>query len=296
METLTTTQIDRLRNLVRRSPVFSGMRVVLHDDHVEVLEPEELELSFAPVFDAVEGAPMSEWADLVDDRLERMLKAVTGGSPELDGPTGELLDRIYARVRPIEGSPVEWWNYAPEIAPGLLLVLALDHPDHIAILNDEQVRRHDFDRLAQAGMRNLCGQLPDRYATSGEVHLFQGNDYVASTVLVMPYVVEAVTGVPDCPYGTLVAMPNHGTMLFHVLHDATAARTAMREIAEVAAEEYDASQQSGPAPVSRQVYWWSPEAGYLAPVAYLADESTGVIGDNLVTDFSPEFLDMLDAL
>ncbi|MBN6042108.1 hypothetical protein [Amycolatopsis sp. 195334CR] len=296
MDNLTTTQIDRLHNLIRRSPVFSGMRVALHHDHVEVLEPEQLELSFAPVFDAVEGAPMSEWADLVDDRLERMIKAVTGGSPELDGPTEDLLGRIYARVRPIEGSPVEWWKYAPEIAPGLLLVLALDHPDRIAILNDEQIARHDFDRLAQAGMENLCGQLPDRYATSGEVHLFQGNDYVASTVLVMPYVVEAVTGSPDCPFGTLVAMPNHGTMLFHVLHEANAARAAMREIAEVAAEEYEASQRSGPAPVSRQVYWWSPEAGYLVPVAHLADGGTGVIGDDLVTDFSPEFLDLLDSL
>ena len=98
MGNLTPTQYDRLHNLIRRSPVFSGMRVVVHDDRVEVLEPEELELGFGPVYNAVEGAPMSEWAELVDDCLERMIKAVTSDSSELDGPTDELLNRIYARV------------------------------------------------------------------------------------------------------------------------------------------------------------------------------------------------------
>jgi len=293
---LTPTQYDRLHNLIRRSPVFSGMRVVVHDDRVEVLEPEELELGFGPVYNAVEGAPMSEWAELVDDCLERMIKAVTSDSSELDGPTDELLNRIYARVRPIDGSPVGWWNYAREIAPGLLLVLALDYPDHIAILNDDQVRRHDFDRLAEAGLDNLCGRLPERFASFEGVHLLRGNDYVASTVLVMPWVVEVVTGAPECPYGTLVAMPNHGTLVFHVLHDAVAAGAAMREIAEVAAEYYEESAVSGPAQVSRHVYWWRPEAGYLEPVAYHAAEGAGVIGDNLVTDYSPEFADLLDTL
>ena len=91
-------------------------------------------------------------------------------------------------------------------------------------------------------------------------------------------------------------MPNHGTLVFHVLHDAQAARTAMREIAEIAAGEYDESAQSGPDQVSRYVYWWDPEAGYLEPVAYHAGEGTGVIGDNLVTNFSREFEDLLESL
>ncbi|AXB42302.1 hypothetical protein [Amycolatopsis albispora] len=296
MENLTTAQYDRLRNLIRRSPVFSGRRVVVHDDHVEILEPEELVLAFGPVFDAVDGAPMSDWADLVDERLERMIQALVAGSPELDGPTEHLLDRIYARVRPIEGSPVEWWTYAREIAPGLLVVLALDHPDRIAILNDDQVRRHDFDRLVEAGMENLCHQLPEEYATFEGVYVLRGNDYVASTVLVMPWVIEAVTGAAEFPYGALVAMPNHGTLIFHVLRDAAAARGAMREIAEIAAEYYEESAMSGPDQVSRQVYWWEPGAGYLEPVAHHAVNGTGVIGDNLVTGFSREFADLLDAL
>jgi hypothetical protein len=45
---LTTAQHDRPRNLVRRSPVFVGMRVSVHEDRVEVHEPGD------PVFGLAE--------------------------------------------------------------------------------------------------------------------------------------------------------------------------------------------------------------------------------------------------
>lgn len=174
MRNLTTSEHERLRNLVRRSPVFIGMRIVVHSDHVEVTEPEELEFGLGPVADAVAGAPAARWPGLVDECLERILGTLAGGSPELDGPTDEVLDRVLARLRPAEGSPVEWWNYADEVAPGLLIVLAMDHPDYVAILSDVQVARHGRDRLLEAGFANLTAQLPDSYATADGVYLLQG--------------------------------------------------------------------------------------------------------------------------
>jgi hypothetical protein len=42
VDNLTTAQHDRLRNLVRRSPVFIGVRVSVHEDRVEVHEPAVL--------------------------------------------------------------------------------------------------------------------------------------------------------------------------------------------------------------------------------------------------------------
>jgi len=288
---LTTSQYERVRNLVRRSPAFIGMRVVVRDDEVEVVEPEELVLGLGPVVEAVAGAPPDEWPTLVDECLERVLRAITGGSPELNGPTEQVLDRIYARLRPIDGSPTDWWSYAREVAPGLLMVLAMDHPDHIAILNNEQVSRHGFDRLMAAGLDNLCGQLPEKYATDDQVFILSGEDYVASTVLVIEWVVAAVTGDPDVPHGVLVAMPDHTTLIFHVLRDGAGARYAVGEIARLAAEQHDDARQ----PLSRNVHWWRPGSGYLDPIAHAADD-TSVIGADLVTQYPPEFADLLTEL
>lgn len=289
MYNLTTSQGERLRNLVRRSPAFIGMRVVVHEDQVEVVSPEELVLGLGPVVDAVAGAPADQWPDLVDECLGRILGALTGGSPDLDGPTEHFLDRVYVRLRPVEGSPVGWWNYAREVAPGLLVVLALDHPDHIAILNDDQVQRHGLDRLFDAGMDNLCGQLPEQYATRDGVYILSGEDYVGSTVLVMPWVVEAVTGAPDFPDGVLVAMPDHGTLIFHVLRDGAGARYALGEIARLAASHYEEASS----PLSPNVHWWRPGSGYLEPVAHLAGDENGVIGEDLVVNYPAGFAELL---
>jgi hypothetical protein len=277
MRKLTGDEYDRVRNLVRRSPVFIGMRIVVRDDNVEVLEPDDLVFGLGPVVEAVHGTPPDQWPDVVDECLRRILTALTDGSPELDGPAEHFLDRVFARLRPADGSPTEWWNYATEVAPGLLVVLALDHPDHVAILNDAQVRKHGVDRLFEAGLGNLCHQLPDTYAVNENVYLLTGEDYVASTVLVMPWVVEAVTGSPGYPNGVLVAVPDHKTLVFSVVDDGPGARFAMAEIARVAAERYESDTN----PISRFVYWLAPDAGYLQPVAHHAGDD-GVIGADLV--------------
>jgi len=286
---LTTNQYERLRNLVRRSPVFIGMRVVVDDDRVAA---GDLEFTLHPVLEAVADAPADQWPSLVDDCLHRIRDALTGGSPELDGPTEQLLDRVYAKLRPVDGSPTQWWTYAREVAPDLLLVLALDHPDRISILNDDQVRRHGFDRLLEAGLNNLCGQLPNRYAEHAGVLVIEGAEYVASTVLVLPWVIEAVTGDPDFPHGVLVAMPNDNVLVFHVLRDGAGAGYALGEIARVAA----AYHADSPRPLSPQVYWWAAGSTVLEPVAHHVGEASGVIGQDVVTHYSTDFATMLDDL
>lgn len=290
MRNLTTDEHERLRNLVRRSPAFIGMRVVVGEDQVEIVEPEELVFGLGPVADAVAGAPADRWPDLVDERLARIVAALTSGAPALDGPTEQVLDRVHARLRPVDGSPVDWWRYASEFAPGLLVVLALDHPDHVSILNDEQVRRHGVDQLFDAGLNNLATRLPDGYATADGVYILTGGDFVASTVLIMPYVLDAVTGTTDSPHGVLVAVPDHRTLVFHVLRDGTSARHALAEIARLAAEYHADS----PNPLSPHVYWFAAGANFLQPVAHHAGD--GVLGQDPVTHYPPEFADLLDEL
>jgi hypothetical protein len=273
MYNLTTAQHDRLRNLVRRSPVFIGMRVSVHEDRVEVHEPDDLVFGLAPVEDAVAGTPMDQWAGLVDDCLRRILDALTGGTPDLPD---EFLDRVYAKLRPADPNLTDGWTYAREVAPGLLIMLAIDFPDRIAILNDEQVRQHGYERLFDAGLRNLCGRLPDECATHEGVFVIAGSEYTASTVLVLPWVVQAVTGDTDLPHGVLVAAPGDEILVFHVLRDGAGARYALDEMARVATEYYAGS----PRPLSPEVYWWADGAAVLETVTPRTDDA--VIGHDFL--------------
>jgi hypothetical protein len=288
---LTTNEHERVRNLVRRSPVFIGKRVVVHDDRVQI-EPDELDFGLAMVFEAVTGAPADQWPDLVDESLEKMFNVLTGRQPELDGPTDALLDRIYTKLRPYEAEARKWWPYAREVAPDLLMVIALDYPEHIAILNGDRVRQHGFERLFEAGMNNLYGQLPNECATHAGIFIVEGAEYTASTVLMLPWVIEVVTGDPDVSHGILVAVPNDNVLIFHAVKDGAGARYAMGEIARIAAEFYEDS----PRPLSRNVYWCSPDDVYLEPVAHYVGAESGIIGQDLSTHYSAGYAQALDQL
>lgn len=286
MHLLTATQQDRLRQLARRSPAFIGMRVVVHDNHVEVTHPESLVLGFESISATLAGAPAGQWPELVDEHFRRIIALGTGDRSDVEGPTESVLPhtRLYLTTSTSEAAEVA--SYGVELAPGLLQVLAFDRPDTIVIMTDEDVRRHGFDRLYDAGAQNLAGELPDRFLEAGNgVYYLRGSDYVSALLLVIPWVIETVTGVADAPYGALVAIPARDQLLFHVLRDenAAGALAALEEIGQLAAECYENSSHQ----LSSLVYWWRPmPVGALEPVGY----HNGV---GVVTDYSEDFEDVL---
>ncbi|WP_158853342.1 hypothetical protein [Saccharothrix deserti] len=285
MHLLTTAQQDRLRHLARRSPAFIGMRVVVHDDHVEVTHPESLVLGFESLSAALAGAPAGQWPDLVDEHFRRIIALGTADRSDVEGPTEAVLQRTYLHLATSDSEASEVASYADEITPGLLRVLAFDRPDSIVIMTDEDVRRHGFDRLYDAGLENLAGELPDRYLEADGIYYLRGSDYVGSLVLVIPWVIEAVTGVADAPHGALVAMPARDQLIFHVIRDRDTAGVlaALDEVGRLAAECYANSAYQ----LSSLVYWWRP-----MPVGGL--ETVGHHnGAGVVTYYSDDFEDVL---
>lgn len=285
MHLLTTAQQDRLRHLARRSPAFTGMRVVVHDDHVEVTDPEPLELGFESLSAALADAPAGQWPDLVDEHFRRAIALATGDTSDLEGPTEVVLQRTYVRLATSDSGVSEVASYADEIAPGLLRVLAFDRPDAIVIMKDEDVRRHGFDRLYDTGLENLSRELPEKYLEADGVYHLQGSDYVGSLVLLVPWVIEVVTGVADTPHGALVAMPARDQFIFHVIRDRDTAGVlaALDEVGRLAADCYANSAHQ----LSSLVYWWRP-----MPVGGL--EAVGHHdGIGVVTDYSDDFEDVL---
>lgn len=123
-------------------------------------------------------------------------------------------------------------------------------------MRDEDVQRHGFDQLFEAGVENLARELPDQYFESDGVYYLHGSDYVGSLVLIVSWVIEAVTGVADAPHGALVAMPARDQFLFHVIRDRDTAGVlaALDEIGRLTAECYANSAHQ----LSSRVYWWRP--------------------------------------
>ncbi|HEX2132901.1 MAG TPA: hypothetical protein VHH15_15235 [Actinophytocola sp.] len=265
MHQLTTPQRERLHRLVRRSPVFIGMRVEFHDDRVEVIHPEPVTLGFESLSALVAGTPADQWPDVVDGYLERGYVLATSEPPELDGPTEAVLERTYLRLMSTEYDEVTFPSYAEELVPGLARVFAFDLPDAILTMDDDRVHRHGFERLFDAGAENLCRELPDRYAENDGVVVLQGSDYVGSLVLVLPWVVEALTGDTALPHGALVAMPARDTLALHIVRDRAQVLRALEEMAALAAEWYAASTHG----LSPRVYWCRTEpVGRIETIAH----------------------------
>jgi hypothetical protein len=288
---LTPDEHDRLRNLVRRSPAFIGMRIKLHDDWVEVVEPHGLEISFRPLVERVADVPPESWPDVLDEYLKGVVQSLIHGEPALNGPTDELLGRIFPRVKLADQASLGL-SYPREIGPELRVLFGFDQPDQIAILTDDHVARHGFHRLYDAAIDNLYGQLPSGHFVHDDVYIIEGSDYVGSLVLVLPWVAEVITGTPDDPYGVLVAMPNHNRLIFHVLRDRAGARYALGEIAKLAADSY----ANDTVPLSPFVYWFRPDRGPLELVAEHAGDANGVIGEDLHLYRSDDFTAVLDEL
>jgi len=280
---LTTPQRERLRRLVRRSPAFIGKRVEVHDDRVEVVHPEPVTLGFDSLSALVADTPPDRWPDMVDGYLERIIALSTTEPAALDGPTEAVLEHTYLRLMSTDYDDVEFPSYAAEIVPGLLQLFAFDLPDAILTMNDDRVRQHGYDRLFDAGVDNLCRQMPDQYAEHDGVIVLQGSDYVGSLALVMPWVVEALTGDSALPNGALVAMPARDSMILHIPRDRAQVLRALEEMARIAAEMFAGSSH----PLSARVYWCrTAPVGQFEAVAH--HDAQGV-----VTYYPDDFANML---
>jgi hypothetical protein len=261
------------------------MRIVVHDDHVEVTHPESLVLGFEALSATLAGAPAGQWPELVDEHFRRIIALGTADRSDVEGPTEAVLQRTYLYLIPSDSEAAEAASYAGEITPGVLQVFAFDRSDSVVIMTDEDVRRHGYDALYDAGGMNMARQLPDRYFETDGVYYLRGSDFVASLVLVMPWVVETLTGVADTPHGALVAMPARDQLIFHVIRDRDTAGVlaALDEVGRLAAECYANSAYQ----ISSRVYWWRP-----TPVGAL--ETVGHHnGVGVVTYYSESFEDVL---
>ncbi len=249
---LTFPQAERLRSLTadhfltRRGirPLVEG-DAVLWDGHRNPL----LNLAHQ-----CRAAAEEHWPQLVAQHFIRLESASQGGES-----APELLERTFLRLVPddaFQGETANGFRYARPVAEGLLLVLALDTPTSVRILDDRDVARAGEEQLWAAARENLLREPVEHVAVKGpEGALLQSvhgeSHFVAGKVLVLPELARATTGreLPDA--GALVALPRRNLLAFHPITDGTVV-DAVNDLASYAMGAY----QDGPGGLSPRLYWW----------------------------------------
>lgn len=246
MRNLTMSQLQRLRGLIRKTPALSGVEYALRPHHVEVTAPRQLALPLETLARQLAPEPVERWPAIVDEYFRRAVAAMLDPEPA-DGPLA--IDRLLPRIWPAD-DPVARNSYARPLAPGLVEVLALDHPDHISVLSDTFVNEHGLGLLRGAATRNLLARRQKVEAYRHEdTWIVSGDDHTAAGLLILPRFITAVLGERDLSGGVVVAVPTQSTVVFHVPGDPEVAVKHVKHFAKLLHDDIHH-------PISPEAFWW----------------------------------------
>lgn len=196
------------------------------------------------------------------------MKFLRSRTDHSDASAQDPLRNVYLRLVAEESIPREargQFRYLHPLATDLLAGVALDTPDNVRVLDDEDVARVPWDTLAAAARANLLRE-PVNYDTvdlpGGAVLHILGHPesvFAASKVLVFEEAVRAAGGpaIPD--EGVLLVVPNRHNLVFHPLADPHVAE-AVNALAQFGQGAYE----DGPGSISPRVFWW--RAGTLTSI------------------------------
>lgn len=203
--------------------------------------------------------PRPTWIELVAGHVAGLLASH-------DLPEAESLDdvrsQVFPRLRRADDIPT-LPGYAPTVLPGVVALVAIDYPDHVAeLLNDEKVDElGGWPALLAVGLANLL-VLPalehqviqaDPERDDAAVHVLTGDDFfVPSRLLVLDEVLAGL-GLGAAPHGVLVVVPNRHLMALHVL-SGVGVVAAMQLLTRIGAGECDTQ----PGALSPHVYFRAP--------------------------------------
>ncbi|MEV1022637.1 immunity 49 family protein [Streptomyces sp. NPDC050264] len=264
---LTAARADRLRGLVAdRLHACTGARPTVAGDTAEAGGHRHPLTNLAQ---RCHAAPEETWPELVDEFFASLATASQGGES-----TEELLERTCLRLVPpgaVPADTADGFSYLRGVAEGLNLALALDGPDSVRLLTDQDVARAGADALWAAGQRNLVRE-PLRYEEvrlDGHAVLYSvygDSPFVSTKALVLQELVAEVTGrrMPDA--GALVVVPTRHLLAFHPIVDGSVV-DAVNDLATYAFKAHE----DGPGSLSPRVYWW--HEGRLTSLTVIDDET-----------------------
>lgn len=258
---LTREQARRVRNLFRQAMAERGRELVT-DSLGEFRDGEGNHYGLRNIAVLCRDDPDGEkgWPELIAGYADTLLK---GNSSQARAEVAALTPEqargmVYLSVCSAAslGPAAAGFGSAPELAPGLLQLLALDMPYRTVHLDDEEVTRlGGQESLREAALANLRAMPVSAHHRVGgpEAHLdaITGDShFTASRALVMPDLLSRVLGT-SAPHGALVALPARHLLFIHVLADKTAEQSLLK-MAAMTRVAYGKEQ----GPISRDVLWW----------------------------------------
>jgi hypothetical protein len=287
---LTAQQAQRLRSLVRDAFARRGVEVAVLADHVR--DDAGREFGLWNLAALCSGARRErEWPAVVEDHVDRVLRVMGGPEEVQDLDPAQVPASVHLRLYDAEGVPDRLpFSYAQELAPGLLELLAVDLPESVALLTDEDVERlGGLADLRRAGLANLRAvrELEHevvRRDDGSRVDLVMGDSFfTASLALVLPDLVRQTTGEQVPEDGALVCLPFRHQVAFHLLRDVSVVPT-LSAMTGFAVHGYS----EGAGPVSPWVFWW--RQGTWTRLSRAEDD-----GEVVVT-VPPDFAEVLNRL
>lgn len=249
----------RFRRLAQEGFASAGVEVVPHAQHLEAADGQQYGLfNLAATCHQAPGGER-EWPGLVRDHVTRLLRGMQRDRVE-DMSADEILSKVFLRLMGTTTLPPEWrdWcSYARPLGGDLVEVLAVDLPDTVSILRDQDVRRVGAEPLRAAALENLLADPVESHqviqgAGSASIHVVEGESvFTASKLLVLDDLLRRTVGERELPHGVLVSVPIRHLVAFHPIEDFRALG-AVEALARLTASLFGDS----PGGVSPSLYWW----------------------------------------
>ncbi|MDP9408664.1 MAG: hypothetical protein M3P95_12620 [Actinomycetota bacterium] len=280
----------RLRAAVRAAFADRGFETTVLGDHV--VSAAGVRFGLHNLAAACHAAPGGErdWPATIRAHVAAVLSSTSTPDALERGDREAVLRDVVLRVMGASTLPsVDWLDYARPLGGNLVEVLALDLPDTVHLLGDDDVARFGEDDLRAAGLANLLAQPYDshehlRLDGGGDLHVISGNSvYVASRLLVLPDLLRRTVGAGEAvpiPHGLLVSAATRHQLAFHVVRDAGVI-PALQALVPTTAQEY----AEGVGAVSPWVFWW--HEGRFTQLSHDGD------GDRLRVEVTSEFAEVL---
>lgn len=276
---LTADRASRVRVLAQQAFAEIGVEVVPKADCMTASDGTVYGL--ANLMATCHNSPDGEksWPTLVQKHCRTIVTAMQQRIDIAAMPLDQVLSRVYLRVMGMATVPPEalgWFTYAEPVCGDILEVLALDSPESVATLRDQDVSAVDLATLKRAGLENLLREPVDvveklNVDTEADLFVVMGESvYTASRILVLPDLLPRVFGDRTYPDGVLVAAPFRHQVVLHPVDGKgiVAATTAMAQFAQLGFND-------SACPVSPFTYWWKD--GAFTQLSHLDEDGSLVI-------------------
>lgn len=276
-----------LTELARSAFAAEGLEVV--PDGRGALIGDQRTFGLANLAALVAQHPRRRWPNLARRHARGVLAVHEGDEDPLD--IEAIRPNILLKLRP--GDDLEQVaTYAPEILPGILLLVAIDHPDHVReLFSDETIEElGGWEELRDIALGNLRRLGPPDHETiqadpaepDSTVHLFGSDDFFGAARLAILPEVLAHVGIERPSHGTLIAVPNRHLLLVHPL-EGPGLVSAVQLMVRLASSEYHGHT----GPLSPQVFYRSAD-GEVQQVT-MRDEDTQTVEVHVAGPFAQAF-------